>query len=746
MTRTILKFFLSFFYRVEVKNFGQQFNQQKQLIIANHQSFIDGLLLGLFLPIKPVFVVHTTIVNQPIFKFLLKFVDYLAIDTTKPMAMKKIVHLINTGRPVVIFPEGRITLSGGLMKIYDGTAFVAFKSNAAIIPIWIDGAVDTIFARKGHGRPRKICHKITINIFKEDYIKLDENIMARQKRALSGIQMRKMMEKASFESKQALNHNVYSRLLECMDLFGKNYAIAEDKEQLETGELKSFSELTVDAIKRKLGLITPKEYTYKYFMKVALGVGHALEAKTEEKETIGILLPNVFVTPALVVGLNLFKRLPALLNYTSGFAGMSSACHTANIKTIVTSRKFLAIAKLEEVVQKLIASGLNIIYLEDVKSQMTSHDKMWLLGYALNNLKSFGQHIKPTDPFVILFTSGSESNPKGVVLSHEAILSNVDQVNSIIDLNPLDKLLNALPLFHSFGLTGGTMLPLLSGVPFIIYPSPLHYKIIPNVSYDRNCTVIFGTNTFLAQYGKNAHPFDFQKMRYIVAGAEKLTDSVKSLWIDKFGKRILEGYGTTECSPVISVNTPVAYKANTVGQILPGMKYQLLPVDGIEPETLGGRVGAFHVAGPNVMSGYLLYENPGVIKMPENELGENWYATGDIIEIDSEGFIHIRGRMKRFIKIAGEMVSLENVEKVARLASNVGIHAATSKLNPTKGEYVVLYTTDKTLVREKLSFHARELGFTELIVARDIRYIDAIPLLGTGKIDYVTLKKMASDS
>lgn len=746
MVRTILKFFLSFFYQVEVKNFGQQFNHEKMLIIANHQSFIDGLLLGLFLPIKPTFVVHTTIVNQPIFKFLLKFVDYLAVDTTKPMAMKKIVHLINSGKPVVIFPEGRITITGGLMKIYDGTAFVAFKSDAAIIPVWIDGAVDTIFARKGHGRPRKICHKININIFKEEYIKLDDDTTARQKRALSGIQMRKMMEKSAFEAKNNLNDTVYSRLLICMDLFGKNYAIAEDKEQLETGELKSFTELTKDSIKRHLGLITPKKYSYKYLMKVALGVGHALEAKTKENETIGVLLPNVFVTPALILGLNLFKRLPAMLNYTAGFAGMSSACHTAQIKTIVTSHKFVEIFKLQDTVKKLTDSGLDLIYLEDIKAQMKKKDKLWLLGYALNNLKDFGQHIKPEDPFVILFTSGSESNPKGVVLSNRAILSNVDQINAIIDLNPHDKLLNALPLFHSFGLTGGTMLPLLSGIPFIIYPSPLHYKVIPNVSYDRDCSIIFGTNTFLSQYGKNAHPFDFRDMRYVVAGAEKLTDEVKALWYDKFGKRIMEGYGTTECAPVVSVNTPIAYKASTVGQLLPGMQYQLSSVEGIEAETPFGKIGALHVKGPNVMNGYLLYENPGIAKMPENEFGEKWYATGDIVEIDKEGFIHIRGRMKRFIKIAGEMVSLENVEKVARLASPLGIHAATSKLNPTKGEYVVLYTTDVTLTREKLSQKARELGFTELIVARDIRYIETIPLLGTGKVDYVTLKKMASES
>ena len=275
----------------------------------------------------------------------------------------------------------------------------------------------------------------------------------------------------------------------------------------------------------------------------------------------------------------------------------------------------------------------------------------------------------------------------------------------------------------------------MTATPTILYPSPLHYRIIPEVSYDQNCTIIFGTNTFLGQYAKTAHPYDFYKMRYVVAGAEKLTDEVRNTWIEKFGIRIFEGYGATECAPVIAVNIPVACRFGTVGQLMAHIDYKLLPVPGIEDG------GEFHVKGPNLMSGYMLHSKPGVVEFPSSSVG--WYNTGDIVAVDSDGFIAIKGRMKRFIKIAGEMVPLEVVEKIARTASPTASHAASSKTDPQKGESAVLFTTDKELKREDLSKTAKSLGYTDLMVPRTIKYIETIPLLGTGKTDYVGLKKLA---
>lgn len=337
------------------------------------------------------------------------------------------------------------------------------------------------------------------------------------------------------------------------------------------------------------------------------------------------------------------------------------------------------------------------------------------------------------DPAVILFTSGSEGTPKGVVLTHRNILSNAAQAASRIDFNASDKIFNILPMFHSFGLTAGTILPLISGVPVYFYPSPLHHRIIPELIYGSNATIIFGTDTFLSGYARTAHPYDFRSVRYCFAGAEPVRSTTRDTYMDKFGVRILEGYGVTEAAPVISINTPMYNKAGTVGKMLPGMEHRLETVPGVAD------AGRLYVRGENIMAGYLRTECPGVLQRP----ADGWHDTGDIVSIDENAFITIRGRAKRFAKIAGEMVSLAAVEALAAELWPDQLCAVTCEPDPKKGEKLILFCEADNATRHDFLNHARKKGASDIMVPSIVRRCK-VPVFGTGKIDYVTLDTMVA--
>ncbi|QID16739.1 bifunctional acyl-ACP--phospholipid O-acyltransferase/long-chain-fatty-acid--ACP ligase [Nitrogeniibacter mangrovi] len=681
--------------------------QARLLVIANHESFLDGLLLGLFLPIDPVFVVHTSVVRQPLFRLMLSLVDYLAVDPTSPMAMKQVVRLIETGRPVVIFPEGRITTTGSLMKTYDGPAFVAARTGATVLPVRIDGAARTYFSRMGGRFPRRWFPQLRLAIQTPTRIDTPDAPTARERRRKAGEAMRRVMQTMIFDSRP--QQTLFEALLDAAAIHGRSRRLLEDLRQ--------------------------EEYSYRDLLKMSLALGRRVARESEADERVGLLLPNLAPTLGLVFGLGAFGRTPAMLNYTAGTEAMQAACTAAQIRTVISSRAFVAQAKLEDKLAAL--EGVRVCYLEDLRAEMSWLDKLWLMLWALPFPRLATRAGRPEDAAVVLFTSGSEGKPKGVVLSHAALLANVAQIRAVVDFSVDDKILNALPLFHSFGLTAGGLLPLLGGANVFLYPSPLHYRVIPELAYDRGCTVLLGTSTFLGNYARHAHPYDFYRLRYVIAGAEKLSDAVRELWFDKFGLRIFEGYGATETAPVMAVNTPMAYRRGTVGQMLPGMRAHLAPVPGI---ACGG---VLHVAGPNLMSGYLRVEAPGVLQPPASEQGAGWYETGDIVDIDADGFVRILGRVKRFAKIAGEMVSLEVVERLAATARPDAQHAVSTRPDAAKGEALVLFTTDAGLERDALVAAARAQGVAELAVPRQIVAVDALPLLGTGKTDYVTLKQWA---
>ena len=679
---------------------------KRLLIVANHESFLDGLLLGLFLPLDPVFVVHTGVVRNPLFRLVLTLTDYLAVDPTSPMAMKKVIRLIEDGRPVVIFPEGRITTTGSLMKTYDGPAFVAAKTGATILPVRIDGAARSYFSRLAAHVPKRLFPQISLFLRPTTHIPMPVAPTARQRRRKAGEAMRRLMQDMIFATRPT--QTLFEALLDAADIQGHRHALVEDLKQI--------------------------EYSYRDLIKMALTLGRLTARHSAPGERIGLLLPNLAPTLGLIFGLSAHRRIAAMLNYTAGVDGMQAACTAAQIRTILTSRAFVEQAKLGDKLAAL--QGVRLLYLEELREALTLADKLWLMLWALPFPRTALPAGSPEDAAVVLFTSGSEGKPKGVVLSHRALLANIAQIRAVVDFSINDKILNALPLFHSFGLTAGGLLPVLTGAKVFLYPSPLHYRVIPELAYDRNCTVLLGTSTFLGNYAKFAHPYDFYRLRYVIAGAEKLATTVRDIWFEKFGIRIFEGYGATETAPVLAVNTPMAFRSGTVGQFLPGLQHQLVAVPGIPTG------GMLHVKGPNLMSGYLRFEKPGVLETPTSSVGEGWYETGDVVELDDDGFVKIVGRVKRFAKVAGEMVSLEAVEKLALAASSAS-HAASTQPDPTRGETILLFTTDQSLSREKLQAAARDGGWPEIAVPRRIIAVDALPLLGTGKIDYVTLKTWA---
>lgn len=716
LVKSLLIWLLKAFYRAEVVGMENYYAAgNRALIVSNHTSFLDALLLCALLPDRLSFAINTHVANQWWVKLMLKLVNTFSVDPTNPLATKSLIEYLERNHRVVIFPEGRITVTGALMKIYEGPGLIADKADAFLLPIRIDGAQYTHFSRLRGKVKMRWFPKITLTILPPKKFDIPPTITGRERRQLISMQLYDLMSDSVFSSSYS-NETLYQALLSAKTVHGGRRIILED--------------------------IDRQPMNYNRLILRSIILSRLIAKKTTKGEHVGIMLPNSIANVATFFAMHLIHRVPAMLNFGSGIQNILSTCATVNVRTVYTSRRFIQHADLYAVEEALLSQGIKLIYLEDVRANISLFDK--LFGFVvskfplryynrINKIDESNQDEMAKLPAVILFTSGSEGAPKAVVLSHANLQANFYQVAARVDFNPTDRILNALPMFHSFGLNSATLLPVLTGMYAFMYPSPLHYKIVPEICYDVNATIIFGTDTFFNNYAKYAHPYNFYSIRYAFAGAERLRTETRKLWIDKFGIRIMEGYGVTETAPVISVNTTMQYKAGTVGRMLPGMEYRIEPVEGISDG------GLLFVKGPNVMLGYMLSQAPGKLVPPQ----EGWHDTGDVVAVDEEGYLTIKDRVKRFAKIAGEMVSLAAVEQAVNALWPDNKSAAISVPDDRKGEQIVLYTDNANAQQSEMINYFKQCGLAEIYLPRKIVIVAELPLLGSGKTDYTGLKKQA---
>ncbi len=706
LIRSMLHSILKLFFNLQVEGLSNYKKAGKRvLLVANHTSLLDALLLVASIPEKLTFAINTDWSKKWFIRMLRPLVNLYALDPANPMAIRSLIEEVKKDKKVIIFPEGRITVTGGLMKVYEGAGMVANKAEARILPIRINGAQYSCFSYLRHKVKTRLFPQIRLDILPSEKITVPDTVLGRGRRALISNKLYDLMVRMMYATSDT-NVNVFNALLDSAGIHGMKHTIVED-------------------IKRQ-----PMNYKQLIFKSYVLG--SIYKKFMPDEKYIGLMLPNMNITAISFFALIGIDKVPAMINFTQGIPQVLSTLKTVGIRTVITSRLFVRQARLTNLVEAIEAAGVRIFWAEDLKKQNLA--KPTVIG-MLRYIFKMRPKTKADDTAVVLFTSGSEGMPKAVLLSHKNLQANRYQISSVIAFNGSDVFFNALPMFHSFGLSVGYVMTVLSGVKTFLYPSPLHYRIIPELVYDTNTTIICGTDTFLAGYGRLAHPYDFFSLKYAIVGGEKLKEKTASLWSKKFGVRILEGYGATETSPVLSINTPMYMREGTVGRLLPGMTSRLEKIAGIDEG------GELWVTGDNIMQGYMKADKPGVIQPPQ----KNWYNTGDIVTIDDDGFIAIRGRAKRFAKIAGEMVSLSSVESLLSQQYPDSIHGVLAVADDRKGEQLVCLTNNPDMTVEIVQAYFKEHQFSELWIPRRIVYMKDLPLLGTGKFDYQKAKTILAE-
>lgn len=673
------------------------------IYVVVHQSRVDPALMLSLLPSDTLHILDPVSARAGWLEPWRELARTIAFNAEHVFVSRRLVrHLRGKGRLAVYIPDD-VEPDLRSFRLYRAIARIALKAEANIIPVFVDGArYMPSSLTPGEIAPRRFFPRLNVMALETVPMTALLDRAGTQTTASNALFDRVAEARAMAET---LGRSPFEALCEAVAVHGTDHAALED---------------TLTGV-----------MTYGRLLTGARVLGQRLASTTAPGEAVGVMLPNANAVAVTVIGLFSGSRVAAMINYTAGEANVTAAVRTAMIRAVVSSRAFVEKAGLAHIVAAAERGGARIIWLEDVQKSLTTLDKV--AGTLFRRQPIARQD--PDQPAVILFTSGSEGVPKAVVLTGRNLVANARQIEARIAISRRDKLFNVLPVFHSFGLTGGTILPLLSGVRLYLYPSPLHYKLIPETAAKAKPTILFGTDTFLGGYARSAKDADFTSLRLVVAGAEPVRAETRRIWRERFGAEIVEGYGLTEAAPVVAVNSATHGREGSVGRALPGIRMRLEPVEGISD---GGRLW---ICGPNVMTGYITAERPGEIQ----RLPNGWHDTGDIVSIDREGFIFIRGRAKRFAKIAGEMVSLGAVEMLVSALWPEDQHAAVTLPDERRGERIVLVTTAAEADLSKLKRHGRQLGASDLLIPQNLVLVDEIPLLGTGKTDYATARELAEE-
>jgi acyl-[acyl-carrier-protein]-phospholipid O-acyltransferase/long-chain-fatty-acid--[acyl-carrier-protein] ligase len=701
-------------YRVRVLGSGHVPAQGGALLVSNHVSLMDGFLAGWAARHRHVrFMIWRPYYDHWAFRGVLRALRTIPVDLGGPRAMTAAMQAarreLKAGHVVCIFAEGSVTRTGNLLPFKRGMEKIVAGLDVPVIPVHLDRVWHSIFSFAGgqfFGKtPRRWPYPVTVSFG------------APLPKPVTAWAARQAVEELGSEAAELTRERgatLPARFVRQARRHWSKFAMADS---------------------------TGRELTYGRALTAALLLAAEVRRKADSQKMIGLLLPATVGGALANQGVSLAGKVPVNLNFTGGKEAMEYATAQCEIRTVITSKVFLAKAKLE--------APEGAVYLEDIMASIGKAQKILALIKArLAPTAWLTPKGDPNDLATVIFSSGSTGVPKGIMLSHFNLATNVDAVLQLFSLDERDRIIGVLPLFHSFGFMATIWLPLFAGAGVVYHPNPNDAKVIGELIHKHHGTFLLSTPTFCGTYMRKCTREQFASLRFVVVGAEKLREPVRKEFEEMFGIDLLEGYGMTEMSPVVAVNTrgfregkeiQIGTKHGTVGVPIPGVAVRIVDPDTMQPLP-PGQEGMLLVKGPNKMLGYL--NDPA---RTAQVFHGGWYITGDMAKVDEDGFLAITDRISRFSKVGGEMVPHLLVEELISKACGDAPCVVTGLPDERKGERLAVLYTDPAITPEELWHRLSKTDLPKLWLPKleNIHHVDELPVLGTGKLDLRRVRSRA---